>query len=79
MGQEIRQFEVWVARYFGIDDVLGMSRKENGEITIQTRATIWDRRGEFSNWAFLSWPPRRIRITVEEIDQPVNDDWGPLC
>ena len=78
MAQETWQFEVWVARYFDLGDVVVLKGQQNGMLKMETAVSMWDRKGQRKDWSMGGWPPRRVRITVEEIDQPL-DDWGPLC
>lgn len=78
MGSERWEFYVWVPRYFDLEDVIQMSEKQNGAIEIQTGASVWSKKGQEREWVKGGWPPRRVKITVEEIDQPL-EGWGPLC
>ena len=76
MGQGTWQFEVWVARYFDLEDVVVMKGQQNGMLKMETAVSMWDRKGKREDWSLGGWPPRLVRITVEEIEQ---SNWGPLC
>lgn len=78
MGSDRWEFYVWIARYYDPEDIIQMKEKKNGAIEVELGTSIWSQRGKETDWPRGGWPPRRIRIVAEEIDQPL-EGWGPLC